>query len=133
VYPLTTDFIKPSPGGEPVYQQIVKQFKLLILQGQFKNGDEVPSRRMLAAKLSVNPNTVQKAFAELEKDGLINTPPNAKSVVHISDAALARLRVELLERQVSALVAAAISAGLNREQFISMICNGWDDYKRGEV
>jgi len=81
---------------------------------------------MLAAQLSVNPNTVQKAFAELEKDGLILTPKNAKSVVHADEAVFARLHVELLEGQISAVVTAAKSAGLNREQFVSMICNSWD-------
>ena len=126
MYPLVLDFVKPTPGGEPVYLQIIKQFKLLILQGQLKNGDEIPSRRMLAAQLAVNPNTVQKAFAELEKEGLINTPPNAKSVVYADESMFARLHVELLEGQISAIVAAAKGAGLNRRQLVSMICMDWD-------
>ncbi|MCL2379139.1 MAG: GntR family transcriptional regulator [Defluviitaleaceae bacterium] len=106
--------------------QIIGQFKLLVLQGRLKNGDEIPSRRMIAAQLAVNPNTVQKAFAELEKDGLIATPPNAKSVVFVNEAALERLRVELLEGQAAALVAAAKGAGLSRGQLVSLICAGWD-------
>ena len=106
--------------------QIIRQFKLLVLQGRLANGDEVPSRRLLAAQLGVNPNTVQKAFVELEKDGLIETPPNAKSVVHVNEAALARLREEILEVQVSALVELAKSMGLDSEQLVTMICNRWD-------
>ena len=124
--PLIHDFKKPNPGGEPVYLQIIRQFKLLILQGQLKNGDEVPSRRLLAAHLGVNPNTVQKAFAELEKDGLITTPPNAKSVVHTDDTALDRLREEILEVQVSMLTEVAKSIGLTCEQLVSMINNDWN-------
>ena len=127
VQPLNLDFGKPIPGGEPIYLQIIRQFKLLILQGQFKDGAEVPSRRLLAARLGVNPNTVQKAFAELEKDGLIQTPPNAKSVVHVDDAVLTRLRVELLEGQVSAVVEAAKVAGLSREELVAMIHQNWDE------
>ena len=125
---LITDFVKPNPGGEPVYLQIIRQFKLLLLQGRLQNGDEVPSRRLLAAQLGVNPNTVQKAFAELEKDGLIETPPNAKSVVHANDAALARLRKEILEAQVSVLVEIARSTGLNSEQLASMIYAQWEGH-----
>jgi len=81
---------------------------------------------MIAAQLSVNPNTVQKAFAELEKEGLISTPPNAKSVVYTDEAVVARLHVELLEGQVSALVAAVKSTGLNREGLVAMIYKQWD-------
>ena len=94
---------------------------MLILQDKLKNGDEIPSRRMLAAQLSINPNTVQKAFAELERDGLIVTPANAKSVVHADGAVHERLRGELLEGQVIALVAAAKGAGLDCGQLVEMI------------
>ena len=130
---LAFDFEKPNPVGEPVYLQIIKQFKLLVLQGRLKSGDEVPSRRVLAAQLGVNPNTVQKAFVELEKDGLINTPPNAKSVVHINDEIFARLREELLEAQVSALVTAAKRAGLDYNQLISMICTDWNAPEKSQL
>ena len=127
---LVLEFEKPIPGGEPVYLQIVRQFKLAVLQGRLKNGDEVPSRRMLAAQLAVNPNTVQKAFAELENDGLINTPPNAKSVVYADETVFASLREELLEGQISALVTAAKGTGISRGQFVTMICADWDRNNR---
>ena len=102
--------------------QIIRQFKLLILHGKLKSGDEVPSRRLLAAQLGVNPNTVQKAFAELEKDGLIKQPPNAKSLVYVNEDIYNRLRVEILEAQVYEMVQAAKLAGLNCEELVSMIC-----------
>ena len=119
--PLVLDFAKPDPRGEPIYLQIIKQFKLLVLQGNIKNGDDIPSRRVLAAQLGVNPNTVQKAFAELEKYGLIATPPNAKSTVHADENMLARLGEEIIAAQVSALVAAAVGAGFSREQLLAMV------------
>ena len=125
MHSLINGFSKPSSGGEPVYLQIVRQFKLLMLQGRLKNGDEIPSRRLLAAQLSVNPNTVQKAFVELEKDGLIKTPPNAKSVVLANEAVLARLREELLEAQINTMVAVAKSAGLSYEQLVHLIYVDW--------
>lgn len=105
--------------------QIIRQFKMLVLQGRFENGDEVPSRRLLAAQLGVNPNTVQKAFVELEKEGLIKTPPNAKSVVNISDTVLNSLKAELLSGQISVLVTAAKGSGICYEQIIAMIYTEW--------
>lgn len=121
------DFVRPNPGGEPIYLQIVRQFKLLVLQNRLKNGDEVPSRRVLAAQLGVNPNTVQKAFADLEKLGLIKTPPNAKSIIAVNDEMLAALRAELLEGQVSSLVDAAHGAGISRNHLVSMINTDWEN------
>jgi len=100
---------------------------MLVLQGRFKNGDEVPSRRLLATQLDVNPNTVQKAFVELEKEGLIKTPPNAKSVVSVSEAVLDSLKVDLLIGQISTLVTAAKGSGICCEQIISMIYAEWED------
>ena len=121
-----SDFTKPNPAGEPVYLQIVRQFKMLALQGRFKNGDEAPSRRLLAAQLGVNPNTVQKAFVELEKEGLIKTPPNAKSVVSINEAVLDRLKAELIIGQISALVEAAKGSGLSCDRLLSMVADEWE-------
>jgi len=124
---LINEFTRLSSGGESIYLQIIRQFKMLVLQGRFKSGDEIPSRRLLAAQLGVNPNTVQKAFAELEKEGLIKTPPNAKSVVYVSEAALDSLKAELLNGQISALVTAAKGSGICCEQIISMIYTKWED------
>ena len=125
VHMVVHGFERPESGSVPVYLQIIRQFKLLVLQGRLANGDEVPSRRMLAAQMGVNPNTVQKAFAEFEKEGLIITPPNAKSVVNADEEALERLQAEILEGQVSALVDAAMGAGLGCEQLVDMVNTDW--------
>jgi DNA-binding transcriptional regulator YhcF (GntR family) len=114
-------FTKPTSGGEPVYLQIIKQFKFLIIQGKLKHGDEIPSRRILAAEMGVNPMTVQKAFVELETSGLVYTPPNAKSRVHADEAVLSQLRTELLENQISALVQTAGSLGVGEEVLMKMV------------
>jgi len=112
---------KPTPHGDPAYLQIARQFKLLILRGEISNGEEVPSRRALAVQLSVNPMTVQKAFAELEDYGLIRTPPNAKSTVHADAAMLTRLRAEVLERDAAKMVHTAKDAGVSCDELIDLI------------
>ena len=121
VNPLILDFGKPDPKGEPIYLQIIKQFKLLVLQGKIKSGDDIPSRRIIAAHLGVNPNTVQKAFAELENYGLITTPKNAKSTVHTDENMLARLQAEIIEGQISTLVTSALGAGIDSGQLLAMV------------
>ena len=72
-------------GILPIYLQIILFIKRGIIAGTVKNGEELPSRRVLSALLGVNPNTVQKAFAILEEEGLILSRAGAKSVINISD------------------------------------------------
>lgn len=57
----------------PIYEQIVEKFKLLILKGVIQKDEQMPSVRSLAVELSINPNTIQKAYAELERQGYIYT------------------------------------------------------------
>ena len=57
----------------PIYEQIVEKFKLLILKGGMQPDEQMPSVRNLAIELSINPNTIQKAYAELERQGFIYT------------------------------------------------------------
>lgn len=55
----------------PVYEQLVRQTEKFILLGVLKEGDKLPSVRQLSAELSINPNTIQKAFTELDRRGII--------------------------------------------------------------
>lgn len=55
----------------PIYEQIAERFQLLILKGVLKPGSQMPSVRSLAVKLSINPNTIQRAYAMLEQEGYI--------------------------------------------------------------
>ena len=58
--------------GSPIYQQILRYIKRGVIAGSIKDGDELPSRRVLSAMLGVNPNTVQKAYRMLEEEELIS-------------------------------------------------------------
>ena len=60
-------------GSQPIYEQIVIQYKYLVLQGYLKQGDGIPSVRKLAMELKVTPGTVAKAYRELERAGVIET------------------------------------------------------------
>lgn len=59
--------------SRPIYEQIVENFKLQMLKGILQADDQMPSVRSLAVELSTNPNTVQKAYTELERQGYIYT------------------------------------------------------------
>ena len=60
-------------GNKSIYEQIIDKFKELIMRGTMKQGDKMPSVRELSRTLGVNPNTIQKAYRELERQGYIYT------------------------------------------------------------
>ena len=69
----------------PIYVQIISEYKRLILSGALARGDRLPSVRELAGQLAINPNTIQRAYRELEADGFIVSMPGKGSFV--ADAA----------------------------------------------
>ena len=81
----------------PVYSQLVEHIKLAIVSGEFPLGSRLPSVRELAAEAGVNPNTMQRAFAELEREGLMLTQRTAGRTV-TEDA----LRIETVKRRLAA-------------------------------
>ncbi len=62
-------------GRKPIYEQIIEQTELLIASDILKPGDQLPSVRMLSQSLLANPNTLQKAYAELERCGITTSAP----------------------------------------------------------
>lgn len=101
--------------GVPIYQQIIRYVKQGIAAGTIRDGEELPSRRVLSALLAVNPNTVQKAFRLLEDEGLVTSRAGAKSYIQATPEQIDALRRELLETEMQAMVDAARRMGLTRE------------------
>ncbi|MCU6602557.1 GntR family transcriptional regulator [Peribacillus frigoritolerans] len=89
---------------EPVYLQVVRHFKEQIAIGNFVAGQEIPSRRELAASLNINPNTAQKAYKEMEEQGLIHTERNFPSQITTNETILQAVRQELILAAVDTFV-----------------------------
>lgn len=87
-------------GHEPVYQQIMEQLRGAVLAGEYPPGSRVPSVRELAVEAKVNPNTVQRALSELEREGLLENHGTLGRCVTHKDAVLERLRKDAVERLV---------------------------------
>jgi len=101
--------------GTPIYLQIIRYIQQGLAAGTIQDGDELPSRRVVSALLAVNPNTVQKAFKQLEDEGLVTSRAGAKSCIQVTPEQIAALRRELLETEMQAMVDAAKHLGLTRE------------------
>ncbi len=113
--------------GIPIYTQIVLFLKRGMVSGTVISGDELPSRRLLSARLGVNPNTVQKAYRLLEEEGLIQSQAGAKSCVVVSEQQLHGLREELLEGDVKPLVSAMAQMGLSKSEALTLVAKFWPD------
>ena len=112
--------------GMPIYLQIIRYLERGIAAGAVRDGDELPSRRVLSARLGVNPNTIQKAFRALEDAGVITSRAGAKSEVSLTPERAAAIRRRLLEEEAAALVGALRQMGLDREQAAALVLQLWD-------
>ncbi len=108
-------------SDRPIYAQIVERLKLQIVSGNYPPGARLPSVRELAAQASVNPNTMQKAFTELERTGLIVTLRTSGRIVTQDGERIAVARRELAQEQVRLFWEQMTQLGYDREQILSLL------------
>lgn len=114
----------------PVYEQIINQTERFLMLGILKEGDRMPSVRSLAAELSVNPNTIQKAFGIMDQKGLITSVPGRGCFIREKAAEMIRqerrAQLDELKRNMRELMLAGITAE-ELHQCIREIESGKDD------
>ena len=108
-------------GRTPIYEQIIDQVERLIATGALKAEDQLPSVRTLAGELSVNPNTLQKAYAELERRGLCNSAPGNGRYVSREAAKIVGGRHKALLGEVRLLTAKLCEAGIGMEDVLETV------------
>ncbi|WP_029232674.1 GntR family transcriptional regulator [Butyrivibrio sp. VCB2006] len=106
--------------SRPIYEQIVENFKLQMYKGILQADDQMPSVRSLAMELSTNPNTVQKAYAELERQGFIYTVKGRGNFVKGNSSMIDNKKSELIESIVK-LFREAEDVGIPLEEIIAEI------------
>lgn len=111
-----------TADGVPIYQQIVNQVKNLVGSGRLAAGDEMPPIRVLAEQLLVNPNTVARAYRELESAGLVEKRRTAGTYVSDQGSPLARReRMKILAERVDALLAESRQMNVSYEDLMALI------------
>lgn len=111
--------------GSPIYLQILRYIKRGVIAGNIRDGDELPSRRVLSALLGVNPNTVQKAYRMLEDEELIQSRSGAKSFMLLDEAKIELIRVELIEGDAQNVVSSMQQMGLTKDAALALIEKYW--------
>jgi GntR family transcriptional regulator len=108
--------------GVPIYLQIVNQVKYLVGSGRLSAGDEMPPIRVLAERLLVNPNTVARAYRELELAGIVTKRRTTGTYVSDQGSRLARhAQVKILNERIDALLAEARQMNFNTAEIIALI------------
>ena len=107
--------------GVPIYVQIVNQVKYLVASGRLSAGEELPPIRVLAERLIINPNTVARAYRELESAGVVEKRRTAGTYVSEQGSPLARReRMKILSERIDALLAEARQMDVAFEEVIKL-------------
>lgn len=115
------DFVWHFSNDKPIYTQIVEHIKQLIVSGGLSPGDKLPSVRELAQEACVNPNTMQRAMAELENNGLLYTMRSAGRYITENAELIKQVKNELAEKEISDFLQSMERLGFSPEETVKMI------------
>jgi GntR family transcriptional regulator len=114
---LKMDIIIVNDTATPLYEQIVCQIKRLILEGKLKQGEIIPSIRLMAKELKVSIITVKRAYEELEQEGFVQTTPGKGTYVSLNNMErLKEIQMSQIENKLEEAIIAAKSIGMSLEE-----------------
>ena len=116
-------------SGVPPYQQIVQQVRQALRMGVLSMGDQLPSVREVVAVTVVNPNTVLKAYRELETKGLAVGRPGQGTFIVATLGQVALPELTELRRSLTSWVASADAAGLDEDGIAALVANVLRDFR----
>lgn len=117
---------------DPVYVQVIRYFKEKIATGTYEAGQEIPSRRELASKLKINPNTAQRAYKEMEEQGLIYTEGNMPSRITKDEQVIHAVREELILQAVTTFVSSVQSINVPLEEVLKLVTENYLQVETGD-
>ncbi|MCI8709010.1 MAG: GntR family transcriptional regulator [Dorea sp.] len=108
-------------NNRPIYLQLMERIQLDIISGTYKPGDRLPSVRELALEASVNPNTMQKALAELERSGIVHSMRTSGRLITEDKSMIEQLKGELAREQIGAFLEKMNRLGFSTGEILSLI------------
>ena len=123
---MIVDFSELKLNEEsPIYMQIVRFVKIKMVNRQVRDGDELPSRRVLSAVLEVNPNTIQKAYRLMEEEGILVSFAGSKSLLQFDEGLIDKYRKELLAGEAKKYIEEVKKMGLTTDEALALIKENW--------
>ena len=107
----------------PIYEQVVEKFQTLILKGVLEPDEQLPSVRSLAVELSINPNTIQRAYGELERQGFIYTVKGRGGFVRYNEDLL-EIKKERQKKQLLEVMKEAEELNIPLEELVGQLRSG---------
>lgn len=105
----------------PIYEQLIQRIKLLMAQDVLQPGDQLPSVRALAGDLTVNPNTIQKAYRELEREGYVYSLPGKGSFVNDMKETINKEKVTQLKSELERIFNELTLLNISKQELITWI------------
>lgn len=118
---------------QPIYEQLVEKLKELIMNNILKVDEQLPSVRTLAQQLTINPNTIQKAYRELEREGYIYSIPGKGSFVSEATSIINNEKLEKVKLELTKILTEAIYLGVTKEDLLEIFTKVSDSEKEGEA
>ncbi|NBJ99536.1 GntR family transcriptional regulator [bacterium 1xD8-48] len=116
------NIIISNSSDKPIYEQITAQIKVLVMNGELKEGDLLPSMRTLAKELRISVITTKRAYEDLERDGFITTVVGKGSFIRAADIRLVREeKLKQIEDLLSRAIFLARQSAIGREEIEEMI------------
>lgn len=110
-------------SDRPIYTQLIEQIELMIFSGVYPLGSKLPSVRDLAQEASVNPNTMQRALAKLEEDGLIFTHRTSGRSITEDAHMIKKVKTEFAQAQISEFLEKMKLMGFEQKEILTIISN----------
>ena len=118
-----------NASGRPVYQQIINHIKRDIALGRLDTDEKLPTVRQLAAQLAINPNTIAKAYRQLEQEGIIVTKPGAGAFVANLDSNLSKaVRKKLVTEELERIIVDAFHMQIDKQNLADWFKNAVEKF-----
>ncbi|HBQ26774.1 MAG TPA: GntR family transcriptional regulator [Syntrophomonas sp.] len=108
-------------SSQPIYKQIIDDFKKKLIRGELKEGDKIPSQREYAEEVRVNPNTVQRAYREMESMNMVETLRGQGTYISISADRLEEIKMEMAINLVDYFISEMESLGYRQKDMFKIL------------
>lgn len=108
-------------AAQPIYRQIMNDFKKRLIRGELQNGDRIPSQREYAEMVRVNPNTVQRAYREMEAVNMVETVRGQGTFISVNPEQMNRIKQDMAQSVLSFFVEEMKSLGIPETDLINLL------------
>ena len=108
-------------AAKPIYEQIIEEIKKMVVRGELEPGDKLPSQREMARKVEVNPNTIQRAYREMENMKLVETKRGLGTFIKEDNKVIKSVTKEMANKAVGKFVDQMKSLGFKEQEILDFV------------